>query len=176
DAAAHYLANSGKQLVLRSFLHHVTVCASTEGALCENGLLKSRVNKNQQSRTFRFERFKKFEAVTGAQPQCGKQQLRLAFLDFVARITNVVSLATYNHVWLRIQKMCDAVPKQRVLFQNQDAGFYRMLFWSGHVRACALRNCGKVFCHFGGVNVKLEFLRSIYAGNTEDARGRPATD
>src|SRR5204862_2138184 len=127
DVAAHNLANSGEQLVLRSLFHHVTVCAGSEGALCEDGFLKTGINENQQSRMLRLERFKKFEAVAGAQPQCNQQQVRLAFLDLVAGIANIVSLATYNHVRLRIRKMCDAIPKQRVLFQNQDAGFYRML-------------------------------------------------
>src|SRR5437764_1543878 len=58
DVAAHDLANGGEQLVLRSLFHHVTVCAGTEGALCEDGFLKSGINENQQSRMLRLERFK----------------------------------------------------------------------------------------------------------------------
>src|SRR4029077_9971204 len=80
-----------------------------------------------------------------------------AFMDFMARITNVVSLATHNHVWLRIQKIGDAVPKQRVLFQNHDPRFSGMLFWGGHVCACA-----QVFAiHAVGMSSR-EFLRFIY--------------
>ena len=68
----------GEQLFLRRFFHHVTLRAGTESALCEDGFLESGVNENQQSRTLRFERFKKFEAVAGTQPQCSQQQVRLA--------------------------------------------------------------------------------------------------
>ena len=164
-------ANGGEQLFPRSFFHHVTVCARSESALCEDGFLKSRVNENQQSRTLRLERLKKFEAVTSTQPQCSQQQLRFAFVDFVARITNVVSLATDNHVWLRIQNLRDAVPKQRVLFQNQDACFYRMLFWGGHVRAT--HDCAVLFAIRGGANVKLGILPGLLtAENTEDEEFR----
>ena len=72
--------------------------------------------------------------------------------------------------------MCDAIPKQRVLFQNQDAGFLQNAFLEWTCTCVWVAQLSESFCHFRGVNVKLEFLRSIYAGNTEDARGRPATD
>src|SRR5437762_13141220 len=75
DVAAHNLANSGEQLVLRSLFHHVTVCAGSEGALCEDGFLKSGINENQQSRMLRLERFKKFEAVAGAQPRSEERRV-----------------------------------------------------------------------------------------------------
>src|SRR5437763_15632005 len=78
-----------------AFFHHVTVCAGSEGALCEDGFLKSGINENQQSRMLQLERFKKFEAVAGAQPQCNQQQVRLAFLDLVAA-SRIVSVSPHT--------------------------------------------------------------------------------
>ena len=112
--------------------------------------------------------FKKFEAVTGAQPQRSQQQVRLRLLNLVARITNVVSFTADNHVLLGIQKIGNTVPKQRVLFQNDNSCFYRMLSWGGHV--CAVRGGWAAFCHPGGANVKQGILPGLFtAENTEDA-------
>src|SRR6266513_1554564 len=104
----------------------VMFVGGTKSTLCEDGFLESGINENQQSRTLRFESFKKFEAVTGAQPQRSQQQVRLQLLDLVARITNVVSFTADNHVLLGIQKIGNTVPKQRVLFQNDNSCFYRL--------------------------------------------------
>src|SRR5262249_23628747 len=151
------LANGGEQLFLRRSFHHVTLRAGTERALSEDGLLKSGVNENQQTGTLRFEGFKKFKAVAGAQAQCSQQQLRFALVDSVARITNVVDLAADDHIVLRIQKVRDAVAKERVLFQNQDPDFTGMLFWGGHVGAYALRDCGVFFAILGAQMSSREF-------------------
>src|SRR5262249_31745541 len=70
---------------------------------------------------------------------------------------NVVSLATHNHVRLRIQKIRHAMPKQRVLFQNEDANFCGVLFRGGHVRACALRDRGMSFAIRGEQMSSREF-------------------
>src|ERR1043165_6714629 len=85
--AVHDFANGGEQLFLRRSFHHVTLRAGTESALCENGLLESGINEDQQSRTLRFKTFQKLEAVAGPQSQRSEQQWRFAFLDFVTRVT-----------------------------------------------------------------------------------------
>src|SRR5262245_50173331 len=90
NVAAHDLANGGEQLFLWSFFHHETVCAGTERALGEDGLLESGINEDQQIRALRLERFKEFETVASTQPQCSEQHLRFAFLELVARVTNAV--------------------------------------------------------------------------------------
>jgi hypothetical protein len=62
------------------------------------------------------------------------------------------------------------MPKQRMLFQNDNSCFYGMLFWGGHLCACAGRICGLLFCHPGGANVKPGILQGLLtAENTENA-------
>lgn len=90
-----------------------------------------------------------------AQSQGSQQQVRLRLLNLVARITNVVSFTAHNHVVLGIQKMGNTVPKQRMLFQNDNSCSYRMLFWGGHLCACVGAHLWAAFCHPGGANVKL---------------------
>jgi hypothetical protein len=130
---------------------------------------KAGINEDKQSRALRLERFNKLQAIAGAQAQRSQQQLRLGLLDLVARIANVASLAADDHVRLRIQTMGDAVPKQRVLFQNQDAGFgVGVLFWGGHLCACALRDCGVLFAIFAEQMSSREF-QIFTTENTGDA-------
>src|SRR5438874_3706720 len=59
---------------------------------------------------------------------------------------------------------------------KSGCGFLQNAFLDWTCTCVWVAQLSESFCHFRGVNVKLEFLRSIYAGNTEDARGRPATD
>src|SRR5262245_44506959 len=121
DVATQNFANRSEQFFFWRRFHYVTVCASAQGALCEDCFLKGRIDKNQQTGFLSPERLNKLQTVAGAETQSCDQQLRLGFRDLIARIANVVGLAAYQQAGLSIQKIGDPVAKQWMLFQDQDS-------------------------------------------------------
>ena len=58
--------------------------------------------------------------------------------------------------------MGNTVPKKRMLFQNDNSCFYRMLFWGGHLCACAGAHLWAAFAIPAAQMPSPEFLRFIH--------------
>src|SRR5262249_50763202 len=97
------------------------ISAGAQGALREDCFLKGRIHKNEQAGFLNPDRLYEFQTVARTEAQSCDQQLRLGFRDLTTCITNVVRLTAYQQVRLSVQKICDPVAKQRMLFQDQDS-------------------------------------------------------